>query len=74
MEPLKHIDAYPWNCPACIADKRAESLDGGRSTLLDEHAKEVRTIRSLANPSPGLARMLEHRHRTPRHRRRGRSA
>jgi hypothetical protein len=70
MEAPKHIDAYPWNCPCCIADPRAGSTDSsGREALLDEHAADVQTLRQIANPSPGLARLLEHRHRTPRHRR-----
>lgn len=65
---MEHIDAYPWNCPACINDPRAED-SAARSVLLDEHADGVKTIRALINPSPGLARLLEHHHRTPRNRR-----
>lgn len=68
----KHSDAYPWDCAACIADPRAGSTDtAARDVLLDEHAAEVKILRQVANPSPGLARLLEHRRANPRHRRRG---
>jgi hypothetical protein len=39
-----HIDAYPFNCPGCINDRRAAD----DNTLFEEHHQAVITIRAQA--------------------------
>jgi hypothetical protein len=44
---MKHIDAYPFNCPACITDRRAAD----DNALFEEHRQDVIAIRAQGTAS-----------------------